>query len=79
MRFKKCNKHDLEMKEIYKLVNKLVKDKKLKFEFYNSIKDLDLLQCYYNKKADTIEFRFRDVIGENIQELKLIMNQIEKN
>ncbi len=79
MRFKKCNKHDLEMKEIYKLVNKLVKDKKLKFEFYNSIKDLDLLQCYYNKKADTIEFRFRDVMGENIQELKLIMNQIEKN
>lgn len=79
MRFKKCNKHDLEMKEIYKLVNKLVKDKKLKFEFYNSIKDLDLLQCYYNKKADTIEFRFRDVMGEDIQELKLIMNQIEKN
>jgi len=78
MRFKRCNKYDLEMKEIYKLVNRLVKDKKLKFEFYNSIKEIDLLQCYYNKQADTIEFRFRDVMSENIQELKLIMNQIEK-
>lgn len=79
MRFKKCNKHDLEMKEIYELVNKLVEDKKLKFEFYNSIQEIDLLQCYYNKKADTIEFRFRDVMGENIKELQLIMHQMGKD
>ena len=50
MRFKKNNEENIEMKKIYRLVNKLVKENKIKFGFYNSQKSLDLLQLCYNKE-----------------------------
>ena len=49
MRVKKSNEENIEMKKLYRLVNKLVKENKIKFGFYNSQKSLDLLQLCYNK------------------------------
>ena len=66
---------NIEMKKIYRLVNKLVKENKIKFGFYNSQKSLDLLQLCYNKVNDTIEIEFRDVMSEYIQELRRIKNK----
>ena len=75
MRFKKNNEENIEMKKIYRLVNKLVKENKIKFGFYNSQKSLDLLQLCYKKSNDTIEIEFRDVMSEYIQELRRIKNK----
>lgn len=69
------NKNDIEMKEMYKLLNQLIKDDKIKFSFYNSPLSLDLLNFCHNKVDDTIELEFRDVMAEHISELKQIMDK----
>ena len=67
----KNNEEKAEMKKIYKKINKLVKDKKIKFSFYNSNRaTLDLLQLCHNKVDNTIEIEFRDVIGDYLREWK---------
>ena len=71
----KNNEDIVEMKKIYKLINKLVKDKKIKFSFYNSSQtSLDLLQLCHNKVDNTIEIEFRDVMSEYLQEMREIMS-----
>ena len=60
------------MKKLYKLLNKLIKDNKIKFDFYNGNNTLDLLQLIYNKKDDTIELEFRNIYAEYIEELRKI-------
>ena len=71
----KNNEEKAEMKKIYKQINKLVKDKKIKFSFYNSSRaTLDLLQLCHNKVDNTIEIEFRDVMSEYLQEMREIMN-----
>ena len=76
----KNNEEKAEMKRIYKQINKLVKDKKIKFSFYNSSRaTLDLLQLCYNKVDNTIEIEFRDVMSEYIEELREIMNRKAKD
>lgn len=53
----------------------LIKEDKIEFEFYNNfLLKLDLLQIYYNKHEDKIEIEFRDVMEEHLDELKRIMN-----
>ena len=67
----KNNEEKAEMKKLYKQINKLVKDKKIKFSFYNSSRaTLDLLQLCHNKVDNTIEIEFRDVIGDYLREWK---------
>ena len=69
----KNNEEKAEMKKLYKQINKLVKDKKIKFSFYNSSRTtLDLLQLCHNKVDNTIEIEFRDVMSEYMEELKEI-------
>ena len=76
----KNNEEKAEMKKLYKQINKLVKDKKIKFSFYNSSrKTLDLLQLSYNKVDNTIEIEFRDVMSEYMEELREIMNRKAKD
>ena len=76
----KNNEEKAEMKRIYKQINKLVKDKKIKFSFYNSSRTtLDLLQLCYNKVDNTIEIEFRDVMSEYMEELREIMNRKAKD
>lgn len=65
----------LNKKEISTLLNKLVLENKIKFNFYNNDStELEILQVCYNKKSDIIELQFRDVIGDRIQELKEFLN-----
>lgn len=55
-------------------LEKLIKEDKIKFSFYNnSVLKLDLLQIYYNKHNDKIEIEFRDIMGEHLRELKSII------
>lgn len=62
------------MKLYLSTLERLIKEEKIKFSFYNnSLLNLDLLQIYYNKHNDKIELEFRDVIGEQLKELKNIM------
>ena len=76
----KNNEEKAEMKRIYKQINKLVKDKKIKFSFYNSSRTtLDLLQLCHNKVDNTIEIEFRDVMSEYMEELREIMNRKAKD
>lgn len=72
MKHIKKNENDIEMKKLYKLLNKLIKDNKIKFDFYNGNNTLDLLQLIYNKKDDTIELEFRNIYAEYIEELRKI-------
>lgn len=70
MKHIKKNENDIEMKKLYTLLNKLIKDNKIKFDFYNGNNTLDLLQLIYNKKDDTIELEFRNIYAEYIEEFK---------
>ena len=76
----KNNEEKAEMKKLYKQINKLVKDEKIKFRFYNSSRaTLDLLQLCHNKVDNTIEIEFRDVMSEYMEELREIMNRKAKD
>ena len=64
-----------DMIEFHKLLNKLIKDGKIQFSFYNNhLLSLDLLSSCYNSKSDIIELDFRDIMAEHISELREIMN-----
>lgn len=71
------NQHKkLNKREISTLLNKLVLENKIKFNFYNNDStELEILQVCYNKKLDIIELQFRDVIGDRIKELKEFLNK----
>ena len=80
MKIRRNNKNNFDMRRIYKLINKLIKEDKIKFSFYNnSIAELEILQLCLNKVDNTIEFKFRNVMTEHLEELKSIMNQITKS
>ena len=69
------SKNNTDMKETYRTINNLIKEDKLKFSFYNSYKELELLQLCHNKVNNTIEFEFRDIMAEYLD----IMNKIKEN
>ena len=70
------NEEEIDMNIFRDLLNRLINDNKITFNFYNnSLLDLDLLQICYNKTNDTIELEFRDVMGEYLEELKKIMKK----
>ena len=70
----KNNENDIEMKRLYIILNELIKDNKIKFDFYNGNNTLDLLQLIYNKKDDTIELEFRNIYADYIDEFKKFNN-----
>lgn len=70
------NEEEIDMNIFRDLLNRLINDNKITFNFYNnSLLDLDLLQICYNKTNDTLELEFRDVMGEYLEELKKFMNR----
>lgn len=72
---RKNKKTDIDMDLYLSILETLIKEDKIEFEFYNnSLLKLDLLQIYYNKHEDKIEIEFRDVMEEHLDELKRIMN-----
>ncbi len=68
-----------EMVDNYNLINKLIKDNKIKFEYYNNKQvSLDLIQIYHNQNDDAIELKFRNIMQEYLDEIKEITNKNEK-
>lgn len=68
-----------EMKDNYNLINKLIKDNKIKFEYYNNRQvPLDLIQICHNKIEDTIELKFRNIMQEYLDEIQEITDKNDK-
>lgn len=70
---------DNDIKKEYIIINKMIKENKIKFSFYNSSFPLELLEFCHNKIDNTIEVKFRDTMTERISELKEILAKIESN
>lgn len=73
------NKNDIiDMKMCLRTLEKLIKEDKIEFSFYNNtLLDLDLLQIYYSKDNNKIVMKFRDVMEEHLQELRGIKKKIK--
>lgn len=64
-----------DISEAYKLFNTLLKKNIIKFKFHdNSIVPLEPIKVVHNKIDDTIEIDFRNVVKEDLEELKRIIN-----
>ena len=63
------------------MLKKLIKDNKIKFEYYNNKQvPLDLIQICHNQIDDTIELKFRNTMQEYLDEIKQITKKmINKN
>lgn len=73
---RKNRKADIDMKLYLSTLERLIKEDRIKFSFYNnSLLNLDLLQIYYNKHEDKIEIEFRDIMGEHLRELEEIIKK----
>lgn len=70
---------ELDIKNEYKIINKMIKENKIKFSFYNSSFPIELLEFSHNKVDNTIEIKFRDIMTERITELKEILTKFENN
>lgn len=72
---KKNKKEDLKIH--IKILNHLIKNKKIVFKFYNNnLFNLDLIEICHNRKEEKIELQFRDVMLEHIEELRQLTNEI---
>ena len=67
--------NEIDMKYMRDIIDKLIKNNKIKFEFYNSTIPLELLQICFNKSENTIELGFRDIQKYYIDELKKLSEQ----
>ncbi len=73
---KEKDKEEINMNIFRDVLNKLIKDEKIKFSFYNnSLLDLELLQVCYDESKNALELEFRDVMGEHLKELRDIMDR----
>lgn len=59
-----------DLSKTCEVLNTLINNNQIKFNFYNSYIMLDLLQCCYNKKENIIELNFRDTVKEHLEELE---------
>jgi len=72
------NKVKTDTSEIYKILNALIKDNKIKFKFNdNNLVPLDPISVIKNNTNNTIEIEFRNVVKEHLEELKSILNKKE--
>ena len=72
------NKVKTDTSEIYKILNALIKDNKIKFKFNdNNLVTLDSISVIKNNTNNTIEIEFRNVVKEHLEELKSILNKKE--
>ena len=61
-KIKKNNKEEWNLKVIQEMLNQLINDNKIKFEFYNnSLLQLDLLQMCYNKISQNEDGRAKRI------------------
>lgn len=78
MKSKKENT-EKDFAEIYELVNGLIHDNKITFNYYNGNERIEPIQVCYNKKDEKIEVVFRNNMQEYIDELRTLNEQYEKN
>jgi len=72
------NKVKTDTSEIYKILNALIKDNKIKFKFNNNnLVPLDPISVIKNNTNNTIEIEFRNVVKEHLEDLKSILNKKE--
>lgn len=67
-----------ELQEFYNILNKLIKESKIRFNLYNSDKEIDLIQCTMNNVDNTIDLSFRDIMTERIDELRQVTEEYLK-
>lgn len=71
---KKNEKQEINLKKFGKTLNKLIKEEKVSFKFYNdTLLKLDVIQLVYDKKEEILELKFRNVIKEQVQELNRLI------
>ena len=70
-------KEELNIKDVYNDFNKLVKDEKINFKFYNSSSKLEVLQICQNKSNNVIEVSFRNIQEDYISELKELLKKFD--
>ena len=70
-------KKELNMIDVYNDFNKLIKDEKIKFKFYNISSKLEVLQICQNKSNNVIEVSFCNIQEEYISELKELLNKFD--
>lgn len=71
---KKNEKQEINLKKFGKTLNKLIKEEKVSFKFYNdTLLKLDVIQLVYDKKKEILELEFRNVIKEQVQELNRLI------
>lgn len=61
---------NLDVTEEYDKINYMIKNNMIKFGFYNSSMELQLIELCHNKCDNTIEMNFRDTMSEHIAALK---------
>ena len=66
------------LNEVNMVLNKLIKNNKIKFRFYNSLQELEVVQICENKNEEVTEINFRDIQGEYVEQLREILNKIEE-
>ena len=70
----KNEKQEINLKKFGKTLNKLIKEEKVSFKFYNdTLLKLDVIQLVYDKKEEILELEFRNVIKEQVQELNRLI------
>ena len=70
------NMTDIEIKELITKINQLSKERRIKFNIYNTGETLDLIQICYNTDKNTLELSFRDEGKEYVDELKKLSEEI---
>lgn len=78
MKLKKDNEKN-NFAETYNLVNSLIHDNKITFNYYNNTQKIEPIQVCYNKKEQRIEVTFRNILQEHIDELRALNEQYERN
>lgn len=64
-----------ETSEIYKMLNTLIKENKIRFTFYdNELVPLEPISVIENKSTGIIEINFRDIVKEHLEELKELIS-----
>lgn len=59
------------MKIFSDTMNRLIREKKIEFSFYNNkLIKLELLQICYDKSKERLEIEFRDVVGDYLRRLR---------
>ena len=67
---------DIEIEEVITKINQLSKERRIKFNIYNTGETLDLIQICHNIDKNTLELSFRDEGREYVDELKKLSEEI---